>query len=78
MVIIELEPGLPAHTCGLLVGDVVLSVDEVYVVGLGLGLGLGLVLSVDEVYGVWLGLGLGLGLGLVLSVDEVYVVNPNP
>ena len=29
VVIIELEPGLPAHTCGLLVGDVVLSVDEV-------------------------------------------------
>lgn len=32
VVIIELEPGLPAHACGLLVGDVVLAVDEVSVV----------------------------------------------
>lgn len=32
VVVIELEPGLPAHACGLLVGDVVLSVDEVSIV----------------------------------------------
>jgi len=32
VVIIELEPGLPAHQSGLLVGDVILSVDETTVV----------------------------------------------